>query len=200
MSSERVLAIPEAVFETVGLVNGVRFGHGLADYLNVVLHPANLLYLDRDFAEEAPQYKQLISYCVLKDGDNIFRYQRTKKGGESRLHGKWSIGVGGHINPVDVQNTNFQDTYLAALKRELGEEVGIEGEFRNNILGCIYDDSTPVGRVHFGIVHLLELEPGFHLHIRDEALDNGQFIPLAYLKNHIEDFENWSRLVLKNLL
>lgn len=166
---------------------------------DTALQPTNLLYLDREAAENDDSFKQIVPYCVLKDGDNIFRYQRTNKGGESRLHGQWSIGVGGHINPCDEGGV-LQDTYLSALQRELQEEVALQGLYRINVLGCVYDASTAVGRVHFGIVHLLELEPGFHIHPTDPAVACGDFVSLAYLKNHLEDFEAWSKLTLEHLL
>lgn len=171
----------------------------VARLLNTTLQPTNLLYIDRDAAESNESFKQLIPYCVLKDGDNIFRYQRTNKSGEARLQGLWSVGVGGHINPCDAGGV-LQDTYQSALQRELEEEVSFRGTYRNTILGCLYDASTALGRIHFGIVHLLELEPGFHIHPTDPAVANGDFMPLEYLKNHIEDFEVWSQIVLEHLL
>jgi predicted NUDIX family phosphoesterase len=197
--SEKVLVFPEVAFAAAGPFSGVRTGDDLPQFLNKILHPANLLYIDRDKAEEDPRFKQIIPYCILKDRDNIFRYQRTKKGGESRLHDQWSIGIGGHINPVDELGV-IQDTYYTALQRELREEVDLRGSYNNRLVGCVYDPSTEVGRVHFGVVHVLELEPGYTLRSNDSALRAGEFWPIAYLKNHLEDFESWSQMVLTHLL
>ena len=197
--SEKVLVFPTANLDYLGTFRGVIKGDLIPRYLQL-LHPSMLFYLSREQAEQDPNFLQVIPYCVLKDGDNIFRYQRTKKGGEARLHDKWSIGVGGHINPVDVVVGVLQDTYQTALERELAEEVSLQGTYRNTIIGCLYDPSNDVGRVHFGIVHLLELDPGYSLGFNDPALAGGDFMPVAYVKNHLDQFENWSRLVLEQLL
>jgi len=94
---------------------------------------------------------------VLRAGDRIFHYRRGKKGTEQRLHALRSIGVGGHINPVD--GPLFDGVYSAALVRELNEEVELPpGPPRLEPLGLINDDSTPVGQVHLGVVHVLHLD------------------------------------------
>lgn len=167
--------------------------------LKTLLCPANLSYQDRASAEKDPSWKQVIPYVVIKDRDDIFRYQRTNKGGECRLHDKWSIGVGGHINPSDEKGC-VEWTYQAAMQRELMEEVGLGGEHPVKVLGAIYDPTSALGRVHFGVVHLLDLRRPYQLSFHDEALLGGEFMPLAYLKNHADEFEDWSRLVLENLL
>ena len=58
-------------------------------------------FMDRPLAEEDPGYKQLIPYVILWQGPQIYLMERTAAGGDSRLHGKASIGVGGHVNPMD---------------------------------------------------------------------------------------------------
>lgn len=85
----------------------------------------------------------------------IFQYTRGSGQGEKRLHAKRSIGIGGHISREDATGA---DLYRSGMERELSEEMIIEGAYQEQLLGFIYDDSSPVGRVHLGVVHLLTLE------------------------------------------
>src|SRR5688572_3846683 len=58
-------------------------------------------FVERARGEETPAWKQAIPYCVVADEERVLLMKRRAKGGEARLHGKLSIGVGGHINPID---------------------------------------------------------------------------------------------------
>ena len=106
--------------------------------------------------EEDPSYKQLIGYVLLKDANTneVLVYKRLVGGGEARLHGKASVGIGGHMNEVEGK-TIFEMLKINAA-RELNEEVGVsEEEALNNLhfIGLINDDKTEVGRVHVGVVY-----------------------------------------------
>jgi predicted NUDIX family phosphoesterase len=177
-----------------------------AELVNMVLDDifksGRLHYMDRETAENDPNFKQVIPYTVLMRGRTVLRYQRTKKGGDARIHDKWSIGAGGHINPCDgdVHTGSSDDFYGAAFRRELLEEVSLEGYFVAPILGLIYDDSDAIGRVHFGIVHCLDVPHTATLGFKDPALANGEFRHVLDLKRSEEEFENWSKLVIDNLL
>ena len=106
--------------------------------------------------EEDPDYKQLIGYVLLKDvnTNEVLVYKRLVGGGEARLHGKASVGIGGHMNEVEGK-TIFEMLKINAA-RELNEEVGVsEEEALNNLhfIGLINDDKTEVGQVHIGVVY-----------------------------------------------
>ena len=106
--------------------------------------------------EEDPNYKQLIGYVLLKDEvtGEVLVYKRLVGGGEARLHGKASVGIGGHMNEVEGK-TIFEMLKINAA-RELNEEVGVsEEEALNNLnfIGLINDDKTEVGQVHEGVVY-----------------------------------------------
>ena len=106
--------------------------------------------------EEDPNYKQLIGYVLLKDEvtSEVLVYKRLVGGGEARLHGKASVGIGGHMNEVEGK-TIFEMLKINAA-RELNEEVGVsEEEALNNLhfIGLINDDKTEVGQVHIGVVY-----------------------------------------------
>ena len=86
-----------------------------------------------------------------------FSYTRGGGQGEARLRTKRSIGVGGHIASTDGEHGD-NASYEAGMLRELKEEVAISGDFTSRCVGLINDDATPVGSVHLGIVHILELQ------------------------------------------
>ena len=188
---EQVLVIPSRILNEAGLFQG--FSPRTDHYLPRLLDPEHLLYLRRADAEKDPSYKQIIPYVVLKWRDQIFNYVRGKRAGESRLRDLRSVGVGGHINPDD---TNLFDTpYRQAMLREVSEEVRLETAYDERCLGLINDDSTPVGQVHLGIVHLFDLvEP--MVQRREQGLTRAGFTPLAELKDARQDFETWSQFVL----
>ena len=106
--------------------------------------------------EEDPSFKQLIGYVLLKDinTNEVLVYKRLVGGGEARLHGKASVGIGGHMNEIE-EKTIFEMLKINAA-RELNEEVGVsEEEALNNLhfIGLINDDETEVGQVHIGVVY-----------------------------------------------
>ncbi|WP_304225492.1 NUDIX domain-containing protein [Gracilinema caldarium] len=153
----------------------------------------------RSEAEHNSSYKQLIPYCLIQDlHGNFLAYERS--GTEKRLHGLYSLGVGGHINPEDAHgNREFSlaETLKQALMRELGEEIGYtppEGAY--TCKGLIYEDKSSVGTVHIGIVYVLTLDP-LHMTVGEEL---GQIrwlseadIALA-MQNKSMEFEHWSEL------
>ena len=95
--------------------------------------------------EDDPAFKQVIPYLVLRDGPRWFLMRRTRAGADVRLHDRWSVGVGGHLNPGDAD-------VAGGLAREWREEAraGFEPDFR--FVGLLNDDTTEVGRVHLGVV------------------------------------------------
>lgn len=153
---------------------------------------------DRKTAETDPNKKQFIPYCVLRVGDRILRYTRGSKGEETRLHTKKSIGFGGHINPIDQtgEHPNLK-TYLEAVKRELKEEVGIKLQNIPHPICLINDDTNPVGQVHLGFVHILDISLK-EAKSAEDAIENLEEVSLQTLKNQSESLETWSQLIIQN--
>ncbi|MEM7475659.1 MAG: phosphoesterase, partial [Planctomycetota bacterium] len=149
--------------------------------------------------EEDPTVKQLIPYVILEaeiDGvARIFQYTRGKGQGEKRLHALKSIGIGGHISSEDADS---DDLYRSGMQRELSEEVVIEAKYHEELVGFIYDDTTPVGRVHLGVVHRLKLESA-DARARETEISLSGFAPVGELKADLDQFETWSQLCLTNL-
>jgi predicted NUDIX family phosphoesterase len=187
---ERVLAVPAEALHRAGAFHG--FTDRVDHYLPVVLDPALLRFLPRAEAEEDPSFKQLIPYLVLRHGGRLFHYRR-RGGGEARLLARRSIGLGGHVTDADGPPA---EAYRAGLLRELAEEVSLAGGYRERCVGLINDDSTPVGRVHLGIVHVLDLEEA-GVRCREEALAEAGFATVDELRADVAAFETWSRFLLE---
>ena len=153
--------------------------------------------MKRGHAETNPLYKQLIPYGVIKQGEKIFVYERLEGAGEDRLHGNLSIGVGGHMNPSSGEN--LTDIILNNLKRELNEELIIDGEItKTEIIGLINDDSNEVGRVHLGVLVVLELSEDAKVEVKEVETLDGKFIDTKQLKakKTYSRLENWSQIAV----
>ena len=124
--------------------------------LEYILH--NHSFRSRALVEEDSSWKQIIPYVIVRHADRYLLVRRTNRQTESRLHGKYSVGIGGHINDAEKFGAD-QNVLEAGLERELEEEIHLLGRRRSlSLAGIISDDSTPVGQVHLGLVFLLETE------------------------------------------
>jgi predicted NUDIX family phosphoesterase len=151
-------------------------------------------YLDRRIAEDDPTHKQLIPYVVVRDGEAVFLMRRTYAGGDARLHGKASIGVGGHLNPVD----EGEDALMAGLRREWDEELEADWEPEFRLIGLLNDDGNPVGAVHLGVV--FEVQAGGRpMDIREHDKLVGAFAGHEEIVASWDRLETWSRLVAEFL-
>src|SRR5204862_8299190 len=128
-------------------------------YPDAMLARGNNYFLARAIAESDPSHKQIIPYAILACGDRVLHYVRGKKAGEQRLVAKGSIGIGGHMNDEDESLFAWDEhAYRAGVEREVNEEVKIESSFEDRIVALLNDDSTEVGRVHLGVVHVFNLD------------------------------------------
>jgi predicted NUDIX family phosphoesterase len=193
-SEEQVLVIPTQVLHDAGLFQGL--SRDVAHYLPRLLDPRHFSFLPRSRAEDDPSYKQLIPYVVMKHSDQVFHYKRGQGAGEKRLRALRSIGIGGHINPIDHATSDHP--YRQGMLREVAEEVELGTGYHETCLGFINDDSLPVGQVHLGIVHVFELETP-KVKRREVDLTDAGFSALAELVAAKDAFETWSQFVLAEL-
>lgn len=159
----------------------------------------------RSAAEDDPGFKQLVSYTLFLSDKRIFVMKRLKAQSESRLHGLLSVGVGGHMNPVPkIQwpgRRRISDLKsIAGLNtvREIREEVCVAGNPAIAILGFLNDDHNEVGKVHLGIVSVVNL-PSPLLAVKETDKMMGAWIPLKDMKA-AGRFESWSTLILAGVI
>ncbi len=141
--------------------------------------------------ERDRSFKQIIPYLVLRDGRRWFLMQRTEAGGDARLHGRYSIGVGGHLNPGD-------DGVLGGLRREWGEEVIADFVPDFRLVALLNDDTTDVGAVHLGAVYVADAT-GRSVSIRETDKLTGRFVDTATVAAVAGRLETWSRLIFESL-
>src|SRR5258706_11479222 len=140
-AEERVLCFERKLCEELGVFQGLSLD--VEKYLPVVTAPSNILYLNRTDAEQDKRYKQLIPYVLILCNDRILRYRRGKGGQETRLHGLFSVGIGGHISEDDHDPFSSGLGYDEGMRRELKEEVEIDAA-NEAAVAVINDDSTEV--------------------------------------------------------
>jgi predicted NUDIX family phosphoesterase len=197
---EHVLVVPRSLFDRAGAFQG--FCGDTAAYLPLLLDPAHTSWRPRASVEEDPSFKQLIPYCVLAWRDaagqpHYFAYTRGGGQSEARLRAKRSLGIGGHIASTDGEHGD-DTSYEAGMRRELTEEIVIAGGWTARCVGLINDDANAVGRVHLGIVHVLDLERP-EVTPRESELVACGFEPFEKLLGDRERFETWSQITLDAL-
>ena len=194
-TEERVLCFERKLLEELGLFQGL--SPAIEKYLPVVTAPANIKYLNRSEAELDKNFKQLIPYVLILCGDKILRYRRGKKGGETRLHGLYSVGIGGHISEEDNGLFSKAVGYHEGMRRELMEEVAIE-DAKEAAVALINDDSTEVGFVHFGVVHVMRVADE-SIAGRDGGIVSPEFVSISEAVKDLSVYESWSRFCLEHL-
>jgi len=205
--SEEVLCVPTSLLHECGYFEG--FTSSVHRY-EKLFNAESQDFQRRSVAETNELAKQLIPYVIIVQNGSIAAYRRGASSGEKRLHGKRSIGFGGHINPVDANASSSLPVcidwpwpswaYLNGMLRELTEELRFSNmpstDLKLPIVGLINDDSSPVGRVHLGVVHVLQLELPASVIPREDAISDMGWHTDRQLCSDYEDFEEWSRYCL----
>lgn len=192
---ESVLCLPASHVSSVCIVDG--FHAATEAELTALLDPTKFAFRPRSLTETDPTFLQLIPYVVLTCGNLVFHYRRGAAGTEKRLGAMRSIGIGGHISVDDAAGGS--DPYRTGLLREVDEEVAEIGPFTERFLGLIFDDRTPVGRVHLGLVHVRNCERTTAMP-REAALADAGWADRRSLLAASEEFETWSRFALERLI
>ena len=194
---ENILVIKRELFDQLGAFHGLNFEPKA--YLDAILSRGNNFFLPRSKAEADPTHKQIIPYVLIAHGGKVLHYVRGKKAGEQRLVAKGSIGIGGHMNDTDESLFAWDEAaYRAGVEREVNEEIRIQSQFDDRIVALLNDDSTDVGRVHLGIVHVFKLrEP--KVEKREAVITNVSFLDQDELKARRDALETWSQLCVDSL-
>jgi len=189
---ENVLVVRRSLFDELGSFHGLNFEP--EKYLRALLSRGNNFFLPRAQAENDPTHKQIIPYAIIAHGETVLHYVRGKKAGEQRLVAKGSIGIGGHMNDSDESLFAWdENAYRAGVEREVNEEIKIETPFEDKIVALLNDDTTEVGSVHLGIVHVFRLAQP-NVTKREAMITNIAFLKKDELLVRRDNLETWSQL------
>lgn len=218
-NDEQILAFRKEVLERTGLIESMLIGDVLipedVESHDAMINTINNLWdvagtvAKRGDLEENLNYLQPIPYIVIKQGDKYFTYTRLEGGGESRLHGKSSLGAGGHMNLEQEEYWNFEHLLALGAARELEEEIYIlnsDGDEIDNhyeltkemvTIGLIYSNATSVDSVHLGLLAILNIPEDWDIKVKETDTLEGSF----KTKEEIGELnlENWSKAVLNIL-
>jgi predicted NUDIX family phosphoesterase len=187
-SAELVFVVPRTAVMANGGWRGIRTS-GLEELLEAIEQQGR--YEPRDAMECDPAFKQVIPYLVLRDGERYFLMRRTRAGRDERLHDRYSIGVGGHLNPGD-------GGLDGGLRREWAEELEADFVPTFRLVGLLNDDTTDVGSVHLGVVYVADAA-GRPVAIRETDKLTGRFVDPAAVAEVQAELESWSHLVFERL-
>jgi len=201
--SEKVLAFDEKFM--LGFKDLPGFSNSNEDMAHLAFSFQFSNFEDRATVEIDETKKQIIPYVVIRKGDKVLAYQRSKKSGEGRLHNKWSVGIGGHINPIDeTTNAKLNMIISNTIQRELleelewGETAFVHTVNGINALGLLYDDEDPVGRVHIGYVFTIDIpeDEEDYPKPREDTIADCQWFTVKEASK-LMNLEGWSKIVLE---
>jgi predicted NUDIX family phosphoesterase len=152
-------------------------------------------FKSRAEVENDPGYQQIIPYVVFRHDGRYFLTHRLRASSEKRLRKQYSLGIGGHINPGDLE---AGDPILDGLRREWGEEVIYDGKFEAQLIGLLNDDSSPVSKVHLGVVFLVDGDSP-NISIRETDKLAGELLTLDEMRIYYLGMESWSQMVYDRL-
>lgn len=191
------------------------------DTLLKILHTSGVSkYVSRSEAETSDTLLQVIPYCILcqKDPETNFPYEkllvykRAKSGSETRLHDKWSVGFGGHINPEDTELCMLRGKFIAGgaakecLRRELTEELANLNP--KTVVGntqiILHDTSTEVSSVHLGWVFYIAVdeEVAESIQSNESGITDLQWVSITELNSDTwkPKLESWAKLIVEKLV
>ncbi len=190
---EKILVVPTSTLQAM-LREGL-FDFDEAQFLQLVAREG--LFKDRtDALENDTAFKQIIPYVLVEHAGRFLVYQRTKKQGDARIHGKCSIGFGGHVNPTDAHG---QHPLIGGRTRELNEEIGLEGTPRFTFLGLLNANGSPIDAFHLGAVYQASVDSDAHTFRETEKFVSKGWQTLEEIAQNIDALESWSQILARKL-
>jgi predicted NUDIX family phosphoesterase len=192
---ESVLCVPRTTIFPDGAWHGL-VATGLERVLRTIRATAE--YRPRHLVEDDPAQQQIIPYCIVRHADGTYLLtHRLRASSEKRLHHLYSLGVGGHVNPGDGETGD--DPVVGGLCREWAEEIVCPAPATARLVALLNDDTTPVSRVHLGLVFLVEPARGV-ASVREVRKLEGEVLTLEAMRRHYLNMESWSQLVYDDLV
>lgn len=176
--------------------------HGFVDY---ELNLADLMLGQRAILEHDDDFRQVLPVSIFTHKGKVWAYERTSKGGESRLHNKIAVAVGGHWDIDDIfidgGRIDLARSLERAMKRELEEEVELMSKIVSSRMlpKMICADDTEVDRVHMGMVYVHELD-GEEVKSAEDQLKTVGFVSPEELLAGGYNIEVWARIICEILL
>jgi predicted NUDIX family phosphoesterase len=191
----KILVTPSNIFHS-SMMNDLTVGLAAVNLLDRIR--SNPTWKERSLMEEDESYRQIITYTLIqhRETGEFLLSKRTAKQTEERLHNKYSIGIGGH---VDFSGDEWGTPIINNAVKEVEEETGLKSINMNHTFqGIILTDVEPVDRVHVGVFfHLFTdykqvyAEDGKHEH---EWAD-GERLLAVY-----GQMERWSQIVFDSYI
>lgn len=191
---EKILVVP-----TAELMNILDSQEGLIEMDLEIMKKfirENGFFKERNLVENDESLRQVIPYVVIKSNGRFLLAKRLETQGEKRLHNKYSIGIGGHINISDLDEEDTWKAVEKGLWRELNEEVNISPKGDLKFLGVINDFSTPVSRVHIGLCYIIDCD-FFGINEKDKFEEI--WVEKSELLDKFEEMEGWSKIVVERM-
>jgi predicted NUDIX family phosphoesterase len=205
VKQEKVLVVAMNHLGNFVRPNCTNVSGNIADFLDTVQKEGR--FIPRVTAENDFNFKQVIPYIYISHGGNIYLTNRKSTQSESRLHNKYSLAVGGHINEFDNELDNkldiegIENIVQNGMLRELNEEVIVDsGDILEiSAKGLISDDTNEVGRVHIGVVYQVSLKSAKCAVNEIDKMD-GKWIQLSDIPSYYEELETWSQIIYNYFL
>jgi predicted NUDIX family phosphoesterase len=158
----------------------------------------NCQFMPRGNVEDDPSWQQIVSYIVFSFENKYFLYRYLEKAGEQRLKNDWILGIGGHINSVDVKDG--EDILKIGTMREWNEEVDYQGKLiEKKLVGILNDESRPVEAVHLGLIyHFKGDNPKIFVKEKDKI--EGSLIEREKLIEYLKNTNGWAPIVWRDYL
>ena len=193
MTNERVLVIKDKDIQNI--TKGYGFLKVPIDEIKNLAEKRGF-FVQRSKAENDESIRQLIPYVVVQNTDGMYLLvKRLKTQTEKRLHELYSIGIGGHINDQDEGSTPWMK-FLSGMEREINEEILIKTPNWPQYIGMIRENSTPVNRVHLGVVFTLVADIKG---INEVKKFSWELTDIKGLRDNYNKMESWSQLVLNEI-
>lgn len=212
MTKPAVLCISRSALTEQGIP--ANNAHGIYHIDMHAISPASYHFINRAVVDDSNEdsvnnivgkhLPQLLAYCIIKCGNEYLTYSR-KIGAEERLHGSLSLGFGGHVDILDVQHDHQELFPIATLKdaciRELSEELNFN--YNDDLIRfdhAIVDQQDAVGQVHVGLPVFITI--GYKEEVKPDPneIHEPKWQTLEQIKEELEFYEGWSKLVIKHLL
>ncbi len=194
-TNEKVLVVPRNVIFKKEHWLGLKTDD-FEYYLNLIRN--NFQFRPRIEIEEDPSWQQIVPYILFNFNDEYFLYQYLKKSKEERLKKDYHLGVGGHINPIDLKPG--EDILETGAFREWDEEVEYKGNLlEKKFIGILNDERREVEAVHLGLIYLFKGDSP-EISVKEKEVLKGELVKLKYLGKYLEGITNWAQIIYEDYL